>query len=1437
MRKPIGLRKFSIVILAVLMAVQALFVATPVHAAVTAVSAMGRSNVAGDGASDPFFEVQFTTAAGFATGDPVTLTFPAGMLVTGANRLVAADVHLSPGGSFTAATVDPVVSAPSGGRQSLLITSPVDVPPGATVTIHLVGKFSGPNFVAHTVVNPATPGTYNIGVSTPTEPEVTGPYVVSPSPPLFITLAPNSLPVGYDATSLAVTGSGTHFAAGATTLAIMDGSNADVTGASALSVTDATDAVVNLAVGLPVGGYTLHLITGAEDVSAPLVITAPPLPYWPVCAPPTTQNCIQDFQLDGAPAPATLLLQVLNSGDLQIQVKYDPTQNGFSNYDLLAPGSPVTAGSTIHVALNIGSMDPVAFVAAGDITSYTYNLNPTTGNTISFDAKPHPSSWSTTGCSIGACGDDTTRADVDHGGMLIASLSSLDMPPGLPPDQQAAMESFRNNARGAWVATNAQSFSMPRYDAATHAFVFDLAAPHLTAGGAPNTGFFKAFLPNRLLTDLWGIADPASVTTQSLSTTRRDGAVSTPVTPTVAPAAGGVLVQLAAFSYSSPTFSIAPADRTPPIVTMTAPVSGTVTKAARVTFTATAADDVGVADVKFEMSQDGGATWFDAGAPLSGPYTMTTDPLTEGTYQVRAVATDTSGNAATSAAVSFTVDTTPPSGAQININNGATVTNNRQVTLALTATDPNGPLQMMLSENATFTGANWEAFATTRTWTLSAGDGARTVYARFRDNAGNVSSTVSAAITVDTVKPGVTAPLDNAADIGIGGFSIQFSEDVNPASLTTATITLTDDANSPVTITLGAYDSATHRIGVTASLNHATHYRLHLSAGILDRAGNSLDPVTLGLTTVAAPVVAPPPDRVTISAAATLTREAVVTVSGTANPGAAVRVGGTVVTADAQGNWSATVSLQEGANTITATAGSASQSVTVTRKSLPPVVQLTAAKLLTTDDKVLLTATSESDAAISINGQPVGTGTGSLTVSLAVGMNTFTATATDRLGNQGTATVTVERVPVPRSEPTTQTVTPDAPAQVKTSEVVVELPAGVSDQPLVLNVQAPARTDAVENLRPLVTAVAVVAEINASQQRDNAPVHALHKRVKLTFSYNPAVVADPSQLKAFYYDPAGKAWVELGGAVDPEQHTVTVEVDHFTLFAVIAPQAPAPVLNPLPATTTQSTLTVSGQAARGSTVTLMHNGAAAGTAVVGSDGTFSLTATLVTGRNSLYVKGGEALASREAVITYQPAPPPAPQPTPAPAPVPPTPEPPHFADMAGHWAEAAVRRMASLGVVNGYEDHTFRPEGEVSRLEFAAMVARALQLPDSDGRLSFRDQAQIPDWARGLVAAAVKAGIVQGRDDGRFDPNAPVTRSEVAVMLARALKFKGTTGQPVSIPDFADAGQLPGWAADSVAMVAQFRLVTGYEDGTFRPANRTTRAEAAVMLSRLLDSH
>ena len=176
-------------------------------------------------------------------------------------------------------------------------------------------------------------------------------------------------------------------------------------------------------------------------------------------------------------------------------------------------------------------------------------------------------------------------------------------------------------------------------------------------------------------------------------------------------------------------------------------------------------------------------------------------------------------------------------------------------------------------------------------------------------------------------------------------------------------------------------------------------------------------------------------------------------------------------------------------------------------------------------------------------------------------------------------------------------------------------------------------------------------------------------------------------------------------------------------------------------------------------------------------------------------------------------------------------------DKPGHDtpAENAVPHMLNgedhFAYVIGYDDGTVRPEGQITRAEVAAIIFRLLDPEARDENLTaengFEDVGE-GDWYNTAVSTLVKLGTISGRSGTSFDPDAPITRAEFATLFAR-FDESGTE------PDGGFSDLSGHWARESVERAAALGWIDGYEDGSFRPDNRITRAEAMTMVNRVLN--
>ncbi|PWW42012.1 MULTISPECIES: S-layer homology domain-containing protein [Paenibacillus] len=148
--------------------------------------------------------------------------------------------------------------------------------------------------------------------------------------------------------------------------------------------------------------------------------------------------------------------------------------------------------------------------------------------------------------------------------------------------------------------------------------------------------------------------------------------------------------------------------------------------------------------------------------------------------------------------------------------------------------------------------------------------------------------------------------------------------------------------------------------------------------------------------------------------------------------------------------------------------------------------------------------------------------------------------------------------------------------------------------------------------------------------------------------------------------------------------------------------------------------------------------------------------------------------------------------------------------------------------IQGYMDSSFRPERNVTRAEMATLITRILGTSTLKGSYEFTDVTS-SHWAQAAILAAAQSGSVQGYKDGSFKPDQAITRAEMAVVLQPLLTSAQMTTAPTAFTDVNEH-----WAQQAVEQLSSAGVVTGYTDGTFRPSQPITRAEAVTMLNKLI---
>lgn len=178
-----------------------------------------------------------------------------------------------------------------------------------------------------------------------------------------------------------------------------------------------------------------------------------------------------------------------------------------------------------------------------------------------------------------------------------------------------------------------------------------------------------------------------------------------------------------------------------------------------------------------------------------------------------------------------------------------------------------------------------------------------------------------------------------------------------------------------------------------------------------------------------------------------------------------------------------------------------------------------------------------------------------------------------------------------------------------------------------------------------------------------------------------------------------------------------------------------------------------------------------------------------------------------------------------------------YSDMSGYgWASEAVGELSRRGIINGNGDGNYEPERRVTREEFVKLVVNAFGLTgEPKAEISFKDMAS-DDWFYPYILIAHSNSVISGINEELFGVSQSLTRQDSAVILYNAAKAKKfTLSASLDNDSFKDGSEIADYAERAVASLAKMGCITGFEDGSFRPYGNATRAEAAVMIYRIME--
>jgi len=179
-----------------------------------------------------------------------------------------------------------------------------------------------------------------------------------------------------------------------------------------------------------------------------------------------------------------------------------------------------------------------------------------------------------------------------------------------------------------------------------------------------------------------------------------------------------------------------------------------------------------------------------------------------------------------------------------------------------------------------------------------------------------------------------------------------------------------------------------------------------------------------------------------------------------------------------------------------------------------------------------------------------------------------------------------------------------------------------------------------------------------------------------------------------------------------------------------------------------------------------------------------------------------------------------------------------YSDIKGHWAEKTIKEMISKGWVNGISIDgkiQIQPDKHITRSEFIAVLNRIQEIPKTQGKAVKFSDVNDGAWYKEALDRISGSGLVNGYNDGTFKPDNPIERAEIAAILCRAASWE-TAENIDKISKLETFNDVAGgkWYYNSVMINKLKGIIYGYPDGNFGPANKATRAEAFTMIARFV---
>lgn len=171
------------------------------------------------------------------------------------------------------------------------------------------------------------------------------------------------------------------------------------------------------------------------------------------------------------------------------------------------------------------------------------------------------------------------------------------------------------------------------------------------------------------------------------------------------------------------------------------------------------------------------------------------------------------------------------------------------------------------------------------------------------------------------------------------------------------------------------------------------------------------------------------------------------------------------------------------------------------------------------------------------------------------------------------------------------------------------------------------------------------------------------------------------------------------------------------------------------------------------------------------------------------------------------------------------------------WCYEYVDYVTSKGYFLGTSDTTFSPDRNMTRAMFVVVLSRFDGAKVDNSQSAFTD-VEPGSWCAGAINWAAANKIVEGKGDGKFAPNDPITRAQMCAIMDRYLNYymneeEVTLPEDGAVSSMTDRQQVPSYAVSAVKQCQRYGLINGYSDGTFRPQALSTRAHVAAVVYRM----